>query len=180
MKWNLLLPVLLLPGLLACGDKDDDDDGDDDCADSADCDDGTGTTGTGTTGTGGGTPSVSVDWGSSAVSVSVSGGGGGWWFGIAETLECSDCWTGEDCVYGYSFDGGALNYCHDAGDSGTSLTYGGDPVSLSSGTTVFPSGEYGSRVTYFLDSDPEFGGNGACYVWGQDTSYYDGLGCTSL
>lgn len=184
MKWNLLLPVLLLPGLIACGkDDEDEDDEDDDCPDTADCDDGTTTGGTTTTGGGGGTPSASVTWGGSSVDVAVSGGGGAWWFGLVETgsgCGAGECWTGEDCVYGYDAGGTVFNYCHDAGDSGTSLSYGGDPSALAAGTTVFPSAEYDGLTTYYLESDPEFGGDGQCYVWGDDPGYYSGLGCTEL
>lgn len=182
MNWNLLLPVLLLPGLIACGEKDEDDDDDDDCSDSGDCDDDgstwtgtTSSTGTGTTG-----PSASVVWGSASVEIAVSGGPGAYWFGMAETIGCEDCWTGEDCIYGYEYSGGSLNYCHDAGDNGTTLTYGGDAASLAAGTTLFPNGDYEYAITYFLESDVEFGGDGSCYVWGADTTYYDGLGCTNL
>ena len=180
MNWNLLLPVLLLPGLIACGEKDDDDDDDDDCSDSGDCDD-DGSTWTGTgTGTGSTGPAVSVEWGSSSVDIAISGGPGAYWFGMAETIGCEECWTGEDCIYGYVYDGGSLNYCHDAGDNGTTLTYGGDAGGLEAGTTVFPSDQYDASITYYLESDVDFGGDGSCYVWGADTTYYDGLGCTNL
>jgi hypothetical protein len=65
-------------------------------------------------------PSFSVDWGGSAVTLSVSGGGSTYWWGIAETSSSADPWTGEDCVYGYTLsDGSVLGpYCHDAGATG--------------------------------------------------------------
>jgi hypothetical protein len=183
MKWNLLLPVLLLSGLIACGDKDDDDEDDDDCEDSGECEDedeDDGSTTGGTTTGGGGGPTVSVTWGGSSVDVDIAGGPGAYWFGLAETSGCDDCWTGEDCIYGYQYSGGSLEYCHDAGDTGTSLTYGGDATNLSAGTTVFPDSSRDGAVTYYLESDPEYGGDGNCFVFGADTSYYDGLGCTNL
>lgn len=34
------------------------------------------------------------------------------------------------------------------------------------------------RVTYFIESLTEFGGDGSCYLWGHDREYYDGLGCS--
>ena len=178
-----LLPVLALSTATGCFDDKDDDDEDEDEDDDSGSDWGTTTwTGTGT-GTGPGdadTPSVSVNWGSGSVDVAVNGGPGAYWFGMAETADCVDCWTGEDCIYGYTLgDGSSLAWCHDGGDNGTSLTYGGDATALAAGTTVWRESAEGS-VTYYLESDAEFGGDGSCYVWGNDTSYYDGLGCREL
>jgi hypothetical protein len=174
---TLLLPVATLS--VACFDDKDDDDDEDDDEDDSGYDWSTttgyyGTTGTGTTG--GSTPAVSVSWGSTGVDIAIAGGAGGWWFGMAETRGCSDCWTGEDCVYGYTYSGGSLNYCHDAGDTGTGLTYGGDATALSAGTTLFPDSSFESTVTYYLESQADF----SCWVWGDDPSYYDGLGCDQL
>lgn len=126
-------------------------------------------------------PTASVSWGVDAVDLSVGGGGGGWWFGMAETVGCEDCWTGEDCVYGYEAgDGAVFAYCHDAGEAGVSLTYGGDVASLAAGTTVFTDAGFDGRVSYMLESDPEYGGDGSCWVWGADAGYYDGLLCGAL
>lgn len=128
-------------------------------------------------------PAASVTWGAASVDIAVSGGGGAWWFGLAEVgADCGeDCWTGEDCVYGFETgDGEVLAYCHDAGDAGTSLAYGGDPRALAAGTTVFQDASADGSVTYMLESDPEYGGDGSCWVWGADVSYYDGLLCGSL
>ena len=177
-----LLPVLALSTATGCFDDKDDDDEDEDEDDDSGSDWGTTTwTGTGT-GTGGAdTPSVSVNWGSGSVDVAISGGPGAYWFGMAETAGCSDCWTGEDCIYGYTLgDGSVLAWCHDGGDTGTSLTYGGDATNLAAGTTVFGGAEFDGTVSYYLESDPEFGGDGSCYVWGADVTYYDGLGCSAL
>ena len=138
-----------------------------------------GTTGETTT-TGGDPPTATVQWTETAVDIAVSGGPGAYWFGMAETLDCTDCWTGEDCVYGYDASGTTLAYCHDAGDAGTTLTYGGDAAALGAGETVFTDNSYDGKVTYYLESDVDFGGDGACYVWGADAAYYDGLGCTAL
>lgn len=123
-------------------------------------------------------PVPSVTWGPDAVELGVADGAGGWWFGMAETTGCEDCWTGEDCVYGYeSGDGAIFAHCHDAADSGTSLTYGGSRSGLAAGSTAFPDASHEARVTYFLESDPEHGGDGSCWVWGADISYFDGLLC---
>lgn len=132
--------------------------------------------------TGGGyiDPTASVTWGGDSVQVSIAGGPGAYWFGMAETADCDDCWTGEDCVYGYDASGTTLSYCHDGTDTGTQLSYGGDAAALNAGETVFTDASFDGKVTYYLESDPDFGGDGSCYVWGADTSYYDGLGCTEL
>ena len=123
-------------------------------------------------------PSFSVDWGGSAVTLAVSGGGSTYWWGIAETSGSADPWTGEDCVYGYTLsDGSVLGpYCHDAGATGISLSYGGDPTALSEGTTVFPDNSYASGTTHYAEDMA----TAACWVWGADPSYYDGLGCSAM
>ncbi len=128
-------------------------------------------------------PSPSADWGADAVTITVDGGPGGYWLGMAETADSSDPWTGEDCVWGYELSSGEVigPYCHDLGDGGsTVLTYGGSTSDLQAGTTVFTSETGGDRVTYFLESDPDFGGSGDCWTWGNDPSYYAGLGCSEL
>ena len=186
----MLLPALGLTMSVACfddKDEDEDEDEDDDSGDGYSTTTSTGweTTGTGGTGTGGttttgGAPTASVTWGASSVDIDVAGGPGAYWFGIAETADCDDCWTGEDCVYGYSYGGTTFAYCHDGGDTGTSLAYGGDATQLAAGTTVFGSDDFDGKVTYYLESDRDFGGDGSCYVWGADNSYYDGLGCDQL
>ena len=171
MNKMTIVAALAMTGLVACtGDKD--------TSDSAGTTGGT-TTGT-TTGTTGTTaPTASVTWGAASVDLVVSGGPGAYWFGMAEAGE--DGWTGEDCVYGYELDDGSvLAWCHDGTDTGTSLTYGGDAVALVAGTTVFTDASFDGSVTYYLESDPEYGGDGSCYVWGADATYYDGLGCSAL
>jgi hypothetical protein len=169
-----IVAALAMTGLVACnGDKDTDSG-----AATGTTGTTTGTTGTGTTGPG--NPTASVTWGAASVDVTISGGPGAYWFGMAETVGCDDCWTGEDCVYGYDASGTTLAYCHDGTDTGTSLTYGGNANALDAGTTVFADAAFDGSVTYYLESDPDFGGDGSCYVWGADNSYYDGLGCTAL
>lgn len=126
-------------------------------------------------------PEAGVVWGPGSLTLTVSGGGGAWWFGMAETTQCTDCWTGEDCLYGYETgDGAVYVYCHDIEDSGATLTYGGNLAELVPGTTVFQNNSLDGRITYLLESDPEYGGDGSCWVWGQDPSYYDGMLCGQL
>lgn len=167
-----IVAAFAMTGLVACTDK------------GSTGSTGTTTTGGTTTGTTGTTgtpaPTATVTWGGASVDVAISGGPGAYWFGMAETGGCDDCWTGEDCVYGYETGSGTLSYCHDGGDTGTSLTYGGDAAGLAAGTTVFTDASFDGNVTYMIESDTAFGGDGSCYIWGNDTSYYDGLGCSNL
>ena len=153
------------------------------CSDkSGDTGDTSGGGGDGTDG-GGGDPSASVSWGGSSVTLNVTDGPGAYWFGMAETGASDDPWTGEDCLYGYTLgDGTNLSYCHDAGDGGdTTLSYGGDAMNLQAGTTVFTSSSYDGSVAYYLESDPDFGGTGECWAWGNGAgSYYSELGCGSI
>ena len=137
----------------------------------------TSTTGsTGTTGPGWGPPELSLEWGASGITLELSGSGDLYWFGMAQT-QGDDPWTGEDCVYGYETAAGTtLSYCHYAGDAGMFLTYGGDPNALESGSTAFADSSVAGQLTYVLASET----TGRCYVWGDDPSYYDGLGCELL
>lgn len=121
--------------------------------------------------------SASVAWGGSAVALTLTDGSGSYFFGMAETgSTCSadptQCWTGEDCIFGFS----DFLYCHPASATGVSLSYGGAFDALSEGSdTVFPDNSFDGSVTYYLEDSA-----GACYVWGDDTSYYSSEGCSSL
>jgi hypothetical protein len=177
-----LLPALTLSMSVACfDDKDDDDEDEDEDDDSGHGGTSWGTTGSSTTGsstaptsTSSSTPSVTVDWGSSAIEIDVAPRDD-YWFGLTQ-VGFSDAWTGEDCVYGYSYDGSTLSYCHEAPNGEARLAYGGDPLDLSAGTTVFTDSSFDGDVSYYLES---FDG-AACWTWGADPSYYDGLGCDQL
>ncbi len=153
------------------------------------CDDVKGDTGdTGMAGDGGSSEvtepsSVSVSFGSDSLTVTISEDGpGGYWLGMAETAASDDPWTGEDCYLGYTLtDGTVLSYCHNAGDGGTlTLSYGGDPTDLDDSTETVFSAEQDGRITYYLYSDPTWGGNDMCWVWGNESSYYDALGCNEM
>ena len=128
---------------------------------------------------------VSVTWGASAVSLTISGGeaGANYQWGLAETgSTCNngsgDCWTGEDCLDGYTTGSGTTyNYCHPVGGTTASLSYGADPSSVTAGqATVFGDSGFDGSVTYILDNIT----SGDCYIWGNDTMYYNGLGCNEL
>ncbi len=146
-----------------------------------------------TTATESGDPSEAyILWGAATLQFRVSGGAGGFWLGLAETRDCgAECWTGEDCIFGYEAATGQPMpaYCHYAAVDGTDLLYGGDRESLQEGYTVFPDQfacgadritNCEEHVTFFLESNPSYGGNGGCWVWGHAPSYYDGFGCTVM
>lgn len=121
-------------------------------------------------------PDFTVHWASSAIQVSVSTGGTGWHFGLIEATDgcSSDCWTGEDCVYGY---GSSYFYCHPLdGSASASLVYSGDYSDLDEGReTVFPDSSFSQYCAYYFEDD-----SGNCWIGGDGSSWYDGLGCTEV
>ena len=129
---------------------------------------------------------VSVTWGASSVSLTITGGdaNASYEWGLAETgSTCDngsgDCWTGEDCLDGYTTGSGTLySYCHSlTSNNSITLDYGASPEGLSEGqNTVFGNSNFDGSITYFLDDST----SGTCYVWGDDTSYYSGIGCNEL
>lgn len=143
------------------------------------CNDGKDTGGsTGDSGdtTGGDTPSASVSWGASGISVTVTGNDNITFFGMAETGGgCTDCWTGEDCDGGYELSSGdLLQYCHPISGGSLTLSYGGDANALSEGSeTVFTDSSFDGAVTYYIEDS-----SANCYVWGDNPSYYSG--CTEI
>ena len=116
-----------------------------------------------------------MTWGASSIDVSVAGVTPAF-FGMAETNNCTDCWTGEDCLNGYDAGGTLLAYCHPMTGASLSLAYGGDFAALAEGSeTVFTDNSKEPNATYYVETT-----DGACYVFGADPSYYSGVGCTEL
>ncbi|MFT5684044.1 MAG: hypothetical protein ACI8RZ_004985 [Myxococcota bacterium] len=115
---------------------------------------------------------VSVEWHSTSVNVTLTNGVAGY-FGLVETGCLENCWLGEDCIYGDVTK--TYFYCHPTNQDGVSLLYGGAAESLKVGAeTVFSDSHFDILTTYYVEQ------GSACYVWGHDTSYYVGLGCTEL
>ena len=132
--------------------------------------------------------STSVSWGDSSVSLSLENAetGASYYWGIAENAgSCLTseygCWTGEDCFMGFDLtDGGNYLYCHEVGATGGSLSYGAAPDSVvEGGTTVFSSANFSTVVTYLLDNAASTEAE-SCWVWGADTTYYNGYGKTCV
>ena len=137
-------------------------------------------------------PPISVVWGEASISLSFDlvalqseqSERAEYFWGIAETSDCEDCWTGEDCFNGYEINqDSTLSYCHPVSESGGELRYGGDAPNLTEGTdTVFNNQvkDFSATTTHILI---ERGSEGdICWVWGDDTSYYSEYerGCTDM
>lgn len=135
--------------------------------------------GTGSDGGGGDDPSPYVDWGSSSLTAGSGVAESGWHFGIIESDSAcgSDCWTGEDCVYGYylSSSDTTLIYCHPLGSAGKeTFQYGGSAMDLDEANdTVFPDSSFAGDCTYYFESP-----SGDCWIGGKAPEYYGGIGCT--
>ena len=117
---------------------------------------------------------ASVAWNSGSVDLTQTNGSAGYW-GLAETGcgDPSNCWYGEDCIYGDLTK--TYFYCHATDAGGASLLYGGDFAALNEGTeTVFGGSSFDGTVTHYVEQGAD------CYIFGHDTSYYSGLGCTEL
>ena len=84
---------------------------------------------------------AAVDWGDDAVSLTIENGSeeAEYTWGIAETADSTDPWTGEDCYGGYELgDGSLLSFCHPVAVDGGMLAYGASPGDIVEGaTTVF-------------------------------------------
>ena len=118
---------------------------------------------------------ASVTWGDSSVALAltVENGldGAEYYWGIAQTNDCTDCWTGEDCHGGYLLGSGSLlEYCHPIDADGGELFYGGDPNDLSEGAETVFSQQLSATATHIVDDQSS--AEGPCWTWGADTSYY--------
>lgn len=127
---------------------------------------------------------ITVSWSAQSVTVSLTNTDAtGFYLGMAETASGTAGWYGEDCLD---------NDCHQA--TGLTLTLSsvnslGDIVPGS--TTLFDDDGDGAgdaftsgdedRLTYLVQTiggtDP---GDAACYIWGDDPTYYSGENCTEL
>jgi hypothetical protein len=135
---------------------------------------------------------TSVSWAAGAVTLDIANGDetASYNWGLTENVgSCIDdgwCWTGEDCHTGYNeTNGGNILYCHPVSSSGGSLSYGASCDSsgcdvIEGSTTVFDDG-FSDKITHILDNEASTE-DGSCWVWGADTSYYDGFpkGCVNM
>ena len=133
------------------------------------------------------TAEITTTWGDSSVTLAmtVTDGldGADYFWGIAETAESDDPWTGEDCYAGYDLaDGTNLSYCHPISATGGELFYGGDFNNLADDDTIYDTAnaDFGSRTTHIVDDRGS--ADGPCFTWGEDTSYYSDYAktCTEM
>lgn len=177
------LPLLWLPVVVACGDKEDESDSDwfeegGGQPGSSAADD-TGSSGDEDTSE----AAYTVTWGASSLALE-SSCSDCTAFGIVETdpgcwdnTEIESCWTGEDCLHGYvsPVDGEELGpYCHQMQEPDfLELLYGGDPTDLAENQeTVFTDDSWRGHVTFYVEHE-----DGSCEVGGAEPWYYDGMGC---
>jgi len=126
-----------------------------------------------------GTFSAAMSWDGSGVTLTLSGSTS-WEFGLSETGAGSVGWFGESCIPGsepWGYNDYGYDVCH-------TLPAGGGIVAsvypeidkVEDGSTLFSQDfELDGVITYVL-----FDAAADCWVWGHDTSYYDGYGCTEI
>lgn len=121
-------------------------------------------------------PTFDVAWGSDSVVIRIIDAKpqARFHIGLAQTDQCAEgCWTGEDCLYGL----GEWAWCHPSDFEGVTLAYGADPNTLVEGEqTVFTHPNFTYVTTFMVTRERD----GACWVFGQDPSYYAAAGCTVL
>ena len=102
---------------------------------------------------------------------------GSYFFGMVQTgIDNPNVWTGEDCFLGYTVEDHTFSYCHPA-RNGIELRYGASFDDVVEGfSTHFAGPQFGPQVTYIIKESI----SGCCYAWGDDTSYYQELGCNAL
>jgi hypothetical protein len=126
--------------------------------------DDTGTDDTATDGPVTGPDDVVLDDSSDGIQVTIDGGAAaGWTFGVAwpaQGITDEACGGGGVC-HPLAADGGFIPFC------------GGSPASDEC-TAIAQLYYRQDSMTYYLAPSVGLG----CWVWGQETSYYDGLGCT--
>lgn len=128
-------------------------------------------------------PLITLSWGVNGFEFMVEGAPDGLWLGMVETggpcVADSSCWTGEDCREGYTTGDQTFGpYCHPVvANAATVLLYDGDPSALPDGSTAFEPHAEGN-TTYLLESREEDGGDGSCWVFGHDPTYYSAEGCS--
>ena len=124
--------------------------------------------------------SVTVSWDASGVTVAVAGSASGWSLGIAETGAGELGWFGETCFAGdepWGYDDYGWDVCHSLRPTGGRLDGVHTPSDVVDGQTLFNKtlADIGN-LTYILLSDDA----SACWTWGDDPTYYDDFGCTTL
>lgn len=122
--------------------------------------------------------SFTVSWSSDGAVVSVVGSAAGWSFGMAETGVGDVGWFGESCISGdepWGYPDYGYDVCHTLRKTGGTLDSVHTLGDVADGQTLFTNtiAETGN-ITYILLSDDA----SACWVMGDDPTYYDDFGCS--
>ncbi len=124
--------------------------------------------------------SVSVTWDGSGATVVVTGSASAWSLGMSETGAGAAGWFGESCFAGsepWGYDDYSYDVCHTLSATGSRLDGVYSVRDVADGQTLFNRtiAEAGN-LTYVLLSDDA----SACWTWGDDPTYYDDFGCSTL
>ena len=122
--------------------------------------------------------SAFVTWNDATIDLSflIYDEGAAYFFGMAQSGNINNRWTGEDCLYGFSTPEQDYMYCHPA-QLGISLSYGASYNDIIEGfSTHFAGPEFSEEITYIIKDTI----SDCCWVWGKDPSYYDELSCSQI
>ena len=125
--------------------------------------------------------SATVTWRSGGVDLAITGSAGGWELGMSETGAGSVGWFGESCIPGaepWGYDDYGWDVCHTLPVTGGFIpSVYPDIGSVDDGHTLF-NADIGNRgdITYVLFDTA----SAACWVFGDDPTYYDDFGCTAI
>ena len=110
---------------------------------------------------------VTVTFNAATLELEIANGVGEYHWGFGQTaVEAAspgNGWFGEDCYLGT----GATTACHPAGTTGVSLAYVTTIAAVVEGSTTLVPNDTPDMTYILLNADET-----ACWVWGDDTSYY--------
>ncbi len=122
---------------------------------------------------------VAVTWDDAGVSVAIDGGTASYSVGMAETGAGDAGWFGESCVRGeepWGYNDYGFDVCHDLSNTGGSLRSVSAVDDVVAGSATLFSQRLEGNLTYVLTEQS----GAACWVWGDDVTYYDDFGCEEL
>jgi hypothetical protein len=121
---------------------------------------------------------ATTTWSAAGLDFAIDNGDQQYSLGMAETGSTNG-WYGEDCLEGPGPNSGDWDICHDSVPStGISLATVTAPADIvANESTLFTDTiAKAGNITYLLYGNTD----GECGVWGNDVTYYNGLGCTEM